>query len=100
MLRVKYLVMYQVSRHAARVAASRNLQNIEDKLADHPAETFDALADHRVASVELPWLETTQYARCFVQRCTTHYVILVLIVWSLQGRFLRNKRCSIYTVCF
>jgi hypothetical protein len=44
------------------------------------SNTCDTIPDQSVGSVEPPWLETTQYARCLVQRCTARYVIKVLIV--------------------
>jgi hypothetical protein len=45
-------------------APTRNLQNTEHEHADQPAKNRDTLPHPRVASVELPWFETTHFQKC------------------------------------
>jgi hypothetical protein len=39
------------------------LKNIKDMLIDQPAKTRETLPNPRVASVEPPWLETTDFQK-------------------------------------
>jgi hypothetical protein len=72
MLRVMYLVMLPGIQARCQGWHRHGIGKI--------SKMCDTLSDQSVASVETTWLETKRYARCFVQRCTAHYVIDVLIV--------------------
>jgi hypothetical protein len=63
-------------------------QNIKTNMLISLLKECNTIPHTGVASVELPWLETTHFkkiyvhATCFVQRYTAYYVIKVLILWS------------------
>jgi hypothetical protein len=68
-------------------------QNIKTNMLISPLKEGNTISHTHVASVELPWLETTHfqkmyvYGRHSVQCYTAHYVIKVLILWSRRRHF-------------